>query len=543
MNHIKKQAFTLVELIIVITILAILGTIAFISLQGYSTSSRNSVRISDLSTMKTSLELFNLDAGKYPETSTGFDVIYSGSIVWTQGIFGESTTKNVEKLDKIPKDPLTDKEYTYSITKTKQEYQLAGLIEGNEIVLNGLNTQTNAGDTIAIAIVMGNYNGQTLKAQTGTTCEILSIPSIISSEGDTVTDLKTILDNENLVYNGYNNLPSNYIGSKYKTDEGFLFTSEKLVVYIDYQECKPLYTEDPTARINLVKNLQTAYSGTILENNDNIKGLVAIDVMDLELITLLSTTLVNNNLGGEIKEYTIDTTFTVILDVNGGIGGTQNVTATYNSAMPTLATVPTKTGYIFNGYFSAASGGTKYYNSDKSSAKTYTLISTTTLYAQWISNLPTCNTGYTYNTTTNLCQKSDTVAATTSTPTWCTAKFTGVSDSGTLNGDGVQCSAGVNSQCTYYASSRYLIKFDGNCNVYTWSRDLNFTGVSAAVGSSGVYTSGWGIRHEVYNITAINYTCLSDYTLSGSTCSRTLTEIPICSIGVLNTDLDICVVN
>ncbi|MFK7780612.1 MAG: prepilin-type N-terminal cleavage/methylation domain-containing protein, partial [Candidatus Gracilibacteria bacterium] len=50
----NKKAFTLVELIVVITILAILGTIAFISLQGYSKSSRDSVRISDVSNMKIS---------------------------------------------------------------------------------------------------------------------------------------------------------------------------------------------------------------------------------------------------------------------------------------------------------------------------------------------------------------------------------------------------------------------------------------------------------------------------------------------------------
>jgi type II secretory pathway pseudopilin PulG len=51
----------LVELIVVITILAILGTIAFISLQGYSKTARDSARISDMSRIKTSLELFSLE--------------------------------------------------------------------------------------------------------------------------------------------------------------------------------------------------------------------------------------------------------------------------------------------------------------------------------------------------------------------------------------------------------------------------------------------------------------------------------------------------
>lgn len=52
-----KSAFTLVELIVVITILAILGTIAFISLQGYSAEARNSKRIQDLSSISSSLNI------------------------------------------------------------------------------------------------------------------------------------------------------------------------------------------------------------------------------------------------------------------------------------------------------------------------------------------------------------------------------------------------------------------------------------------------------------------------------------------------------
>jgi len=42
------QAFTLVELIVVITILAILGTIGFISLQGYAVVARDTTRITIL---------------------------------------------------------------------------------------------------------------------------------------------------------------------------------------------------------------------------------------------------------------------------------------------------------------------------------------------------------------------------------------------------------------------------------------------------------------------------------------------------------------
>ena len=56
MNDINKKAFTLVELIVVITILAVLWTIAFISLQSYTISARDSVRVADLNTIKSAIE-------------------------------------------------------------------------------------------------------------------------------------------------------------------------------------------------------------------------------------------------------------------------------------------------------------------------------------------------------------------------------------------------------------------------------------------------------------------------------------------------------
>ena len=77
--------------------------------------------------------------------------------------------------------------------------------------------------------------------------------------------------------------------------------------------------------------------------------------------------------------------YTVTLNKQSGEGGTSSVTATYAAAMPTI-TPPTRTGYTFNGYFDATSGGTKYYNANGSSAKNWDKTSNTTLYAQWTAN-------------------------------------------------------------------------------------------------------------------------------------------------------------
>ena len=107
-----------------------------------------------------------------------------------------------------------------------------------------------------------------------------------------------------------------------------------------------------------------------------------------------SITIANPNAASTtvtFKDYANDATVTasfsaiksdVTLDANGGTDGTASVTATYGQAMPS-ATMPTRTGYTFNGYFDATSDGTQYYKEDGTSARTWNKTANTTLYAQW----------------------------------------------------------------------------------------------------------------------------------------------------------------
>ena len=82
----------------------------------------------------------------------------------------------------------------------------------------------------------------------------------------------------------------------------------------------------------------------------------------------------------------VATPFTITLDKQSGSGGTSSITCVNGFYLdPTSITVPTRTGYTFNGYYTAASGGTQRINT----AGTYvaltntTYTSATTLYAQW----------------------------------------------------------------------------------------------------------------------------------------------------------------
>ncbi|BBI31186.1 NHL domain-containing protein [Cohnella abietis] len=76
-------------------------------------------------------------------------------------------------------------------------------------------------------------------------------------------------------------------------------------------------------------------------------------------------------------------TYTVILNDNGGSDGSGSVNATYDQPMPTVQK-PSKAGHAFVGYFDQLTGGTKYYNSDMSSARNWDkTASNVTLFASW----------------------------------------------------------------------------------------------------------------------------------------------------------------
>lgn len=83
-------------------------------------------------------------------------------------------------------------------------------------------------------------------------------------------------------------------------------------------------------------------------------------------------------------------TYTITLNPNGGSEGTESVIATYESAMPS-ATMPTRTGYTFNGFYdtSSSTGGTQYYTASGASARSWDKASNATLYARWQNSTPT----------------------------------------------------------------------------------------------------------------------------------------------------------
>ena len=159
--------------------------------------------------MKTALELFHLDAWKYPLPDNYETVTYYGDPLWTQWTLWETVVSNLSRnVNQVIKDPSTDKEYTYSVSWNRNNFQVLNLLE-TDLVLNwNILDQTNAASSTRVPQVSWVFNGLYVK----TDSYIVPIPSLITSE-ELPTWLWMVLDNTNIksqITTGWLNLPKTW---------------------------------------------------------------------------------------------------------------------------------------------------------------------------------------------------------------------------------------------------------------------------------------------------------------------------------------------
>jgi type II secretion system protein G len=129
-----NRAFTLIELLIVVAIIAILAAIAVPNFLEAQVRSKVSRVKSDLRTMRTAVESYAVDNSRYPRTSWGcapyLDEI-NGQLVWGTLLPSQITTP-ISYLSSLPTDPFaknsTDRVdailYTYQDPVSQLKYYL-----------------------------------------------------------------------------------------------------------------------------------------------------------------------------------------------------------------------------------------------------------------------------------------------------------------------------------------------------------------------------------------------------------------------------------
>lgn len=262
-------------------------------------------------------------------------------------------------------------------------------------------------------------------------------------------------------------------------------------------------------------------------------------------------------------------TFTVSLMNNGGTGGTSTIylkyaTGWYSDAAATKAitsiTMPTKTNSVFNGYYSAQSGGTRYITNDgalPSSNTTFT--ANTTLYAQYsaagcnvthgsatmsisgnaVSCYVTCDTGYSMNggtdTTTSFTEGGSAGWA------WVTSKCFARTSTVSFNTNGGTGGQSANATATYDSAMPSISTTAPTRTGYTfmgWYDNADYTKGTQYYTAAGASARTW---NKVANTTLYagwkvnSYTCSAgQYLPAGATACTTCTANSWCGGGTFS---------
>ena len=131
-----NKAFTLVELIVVITILAVLATVAFISFQGYTSSSRDSVRLADLKNISKSFEINRTKNIDFPLPDKKVDISASGTIFQYQWELSQNILNSDLNIFDWGIDPLTWENYWYAVNFARNKFQIIWFLENQDSIAN-----------------------------------------------------------------------------------------------------------------------------------------------------------------------------------------------------------------------------------------------------------------------------------------------------------------------------------------------------------------------------------------------------------------------
>lgn len=187
----NKKAFTLVELIVVATILTILATIGFISYEEYLVDTRDSKRLAQLSGLRDGLRL-GITKWKLPLPDDNIEIRNNGTAFLYQWYAGKNVLEGIS-YSEATKDPYDETYYTYLLSWNRKDFQILGFLEKyNPNIITTILPQTHAIDySQRFPQVMGKKLWIVLEQDTNTPLQEIAeyVTSGYMDLNDTTTNL------------------------------------------------------------------------------------------------------------------------------------------------------------------------------------------------------------------------------------------------------------------------------------------------------------------------------------------------------------------
>jgi len=133
----RIKGFTLVELLVVMSIIAVLMGMALVSVRGSRLVARDSQRKTELEEIRSALEVYRSDNGVYPDVS-GF-----AEVALTE-LINPSPPGSAGYLGEIPLDPIDPTyRYRYFTADNGVTYALCAYLEAGDEAVSGCGGGTN----------------------------------------------------------------------------------------------------------------------------------------------------------------------------------------------------------------------------------------------------------------------------------------------------------------------------------------------------------------------------------------------------------------